>query len=97
MSEYIELGSAPADEDCVQVKSGGDYVEAMKKECGRFLELIREKMGQEPEGAKLAVKRFSHDFGPYFEVVCYYDENKEQSVEYAFECEANLPTRWVKE
>ena len=94
MRDYIELGSAPSDEDCVQVNPSVDYYPLMQEECQRFLALIRQTMGVEPDGARLALKSFAHDFGTYIEVVCHFDTENSRSMQYAFECEANLPRTW---
>jgi len=93
MKDYLEIGSSPADENCVQVGEK-DYSGRAIKECERFIKLIREEMGEEPEGTKLAVKGFPHDFGHYYEVVCWYDPNLPESVEYAFRCESDAPVAW---
>ena len=87
MRDYMEIGSSPCDEPCVQVTKEGDYHEAMRDECRRFLELIRKKLGEEPPGARLAIKSNPHDFGTYLEVVCYYDDKDPTSTEYAYDCE----------
>lgn len=91
--DYVTVGSTPAEEDCAQVGSPG-YDLVARDECRRFVELLRKTFGPEPEGARLAVKAFSHDFGTYHEVVCYYDPTMEESVAYAFRCEGEAPTRW---
>ena len=91
--DYIEIGSTPAGEDCAQVGSEG-YERRARAECLRFIELIRKKLGPQPEGARLSVKSNPHDFGSYLSVVCFYDDTKEQAVEYAFRCEREAPTRW---
>lgn len=96
MRDYVTLGPTPCEEDCVQV-GDPDYSLRAIPECKRFIRLIREHLGQEPEGAKLVVKAFSHDFGTYHEVVCWYDEAFPKSVDYAFKCESNAPTRWDEE
>jgi hypothetical protein len=70
------------------------YREQALHECARLIQLLRKKIGAEPEGARLSVKWFDHDFGPYCEVVCYYNTDLEPSVEYASTCEANLPATW---
>jgi len=46
-----------------------------RAECQRFIALLRKQFGPEPDGARLAVKSFPHDFGDYLEVVCCFDEN----------------------
>jgi hypothetical protein len=93
MTTYVELAAAPIEEDCAQVGMPG-YREQALAECARFIKLLRQKFGPEPEGARLSVKWFEHDFGPYCEVVCYYNTDIPPSVEYAYDCEANLPATW---
>ena len=94
MRDYISIGSAPSDESCVQVNREGDYHDAMRAECRRFLELIRKKLGEEPPGARLAVKSNPHDFGTYYDVVCYFDDEDEEARKYAYRCEAQSPGTW---
>ena len=94
MRDDISIGSAPCDEDCVQVNPQGDYHEAMRAECRRFLELIRKKLGPEPEGARLAIKSNPHDFGVYYECVCFFDDANEAARDYALLCEGEAPTTW---
>lgn len=90
---YIELGSAPANEDCVQVGSE-DYAERAAKECREYIGLIRRFCGVEPDGAVLKIKAFPHDFGAYYEVVCWYDEDNEEAGNYAWRVEKEAPTTW---
>lgn len=92
--DYISIGSSPCDEQCVQVEPSGAYVGPMREECKRFLELVRKVMGEEPAGARLSIKGFPHDFGTYYEVVCYFDDDNEEARNYAFRCESEAPTRW---
>lgn len=92
--DYIVIGSAPNDEDCVQVSTKTDYIPAMRKECERFRELLRKKFGNEPSGARLSIKKFYHDFGAYYEVVCYYEDNNDTAREYAFKLENECPDHW---
>ncbi len=94
MGDYMEIASAPSDEPCVQVNPQGDYHDAMKAECRRFIELIRKKLGQEPPGAHLAIKSCPHDFGTYYEVVCWYDDDNQDAVNYAYLCESDAPRTW---
>ena len=93
MENYLVLAPAPTEEDCVCVGEE-DYLPRARAECQRFITLLRTKCGPEPEGARLAVKSFMHDFGDYVEVVCYFDEHLPDSVAYALHCEANLPATW---
>ena len=93
MRDYLVIGSAPHEEDCVQV---GDphYYRKMLVECLRFIELLRTMFGPEPEGAELRIKAFEHDFGTYHEVVCWYDTMFPASFAYAQRCEEEMPDTW---
>src|SRR3990167_542673 len=91
--EYIELCSAPTDEKCAQV-GDVDYATKAKDECRRFIKLLRDKLGVEPDGASLVIKANQHDFGTYYEVACKFDMNNKDAVDYAFMLENNLPSRW---
>ena len=93
MKTFLALAPAPVQEDCAQVGTPG-YRDRALQECARFIQLLRQKFGPEPEGARLSVKWFAHDFGPYCEVVCYYNTDLQASVEYAFTCEDDLPATW---
>ena len=91
--DYLCIGSSPPDEDCVGMGSE-DYWEKSLAECKRYIERIREFCGDEPLGAQLSIKSFDHDFGPYREVICWYDENYPDSVKYAYKVESDGPLRW---
>jgi hypothetical protein len=93
MSDYITLGPAPAAEPCAQV---GDELYAMKAraECRRFIKLLRDTFGPEPSGAYLRAKAFPHDFGVYWEVVCRFNADVPDSIEYALRLEREVPTTW---
>ena len=96
MRDYISIGSTPCDEPCAQLGQP-DYRKKALAECHRFIELLRKTFDSEPEGAELRVKAFSHDFGTYYEVVCYFDPDLRASVEYALRCEAEMPATWEEE
>lgn len=90
--DYLEIGPTPAAEDCIQA---GTDPAAEKAECRRFIDWIREVLGPEPQGCALRVKGSPHDFGTYYEVFCYFDENTPEAIAYAFACEGSLPERWT--
>lgn len=90
--DYLTIGTVPANEDCQQVGANYDGSIA-RKECNAFINQLRREFGKEPEGVRLAVKSFPHDFGSYLEVVCYYsDDNKAR--DYAFKCESEASCEW---
>jgi len=93
MENYLVLAPAPTEEDCVCVGEE-DYLPRARAECERFIALLHTKFGPEPEGARLAVKSFLHDFGNYLEVVCSFGETLPESVAYALHCADNLPATW---
>lgn len=92
--DYIEISCVPAGEDCQQV--GTDHYDPQKarKECEAFRDQLRRMFGDEPHGARLAIKSNPHDFGSYLQVICYYDTDNEAAVDYAFKCENDMPEHW---
>jgi hypothetical protein len=93
MRDYFSLGQTPSEEDCAQVGQP-DYRQKALAECERYIELIRATLGPEPEGAELAIKSFSHDFGTYYEVVIWFEPDDATAVAYAERCEDDAPTTW---
>lgn len=91
--DYLELGSAPCDEDCAQVGTP-DYPERSYDECRRYIALLTTAMGEPPDGAWFSTKSFPHDFGTYREVVVYFDAANEAAADYAWRCEGEAPRTW---
>lgn len=92
--EWMELGTTPANEDCVQV-SKEDYLPAMTKECERYKEMLINRYPV-PAGvnAYFGIKTFPHDFGSYKEVCIIYDAGDERSANFALFVEGSLPQEW---
>lgn len=93
MRDYFCIGSSPWNEPCAQVGEP-DYQTKAFKECRRFIRRLRKTLGPEPEGAELRTKGFEHDFGTYYEVVCYFDIENELARAYAQRCEDDAPATW---
>ena len=93
MRHYFSLGQTPSAEDCAQVGQP-DYRRKALAECERYIALIRETLGPEPEGAELTVKSFPHDFGTYYEVVIWFEPDAPAAVAYAERCEDDAPSTW---
>ena len=93
MRNYFCIGASPSEEECAQVGQPG-YRQQALAECQRFMQLIRDTLGPEPEGAALAIKSFDHDFGVYYEVVCWFDIENQAAQAYALRCESDAPATW---
>jgi len=96
MQDYVSLGPLPSDESCAQIGDANYAVQA-RMECTRFIALLRATFGPEPSGAWLTTKAFDHDYGTYYEVVCYFNPRAPASIDYAFRCEREAPTSWGSE
>lgn len=94
MRDFVTIGSSPVDEACAQVGQD-NYSELVRRECRAFVNQLRRQFGPEPEGARIAIKSFPHDFGNYLEVVCWYED--EASAEYAYKLESESPAQWDEE
>ena len=93
MRNFFVLGPTPIEEDCAQVGEP-DYHRKALRESRRFIQLLRDTFGSEPEGAALRIKAFEHDFGTYHEVVCWFDPDIPESIDYACTCEIETPMTW---
>lgn len=96
-TDFLYVGSSPAEEPCAQIGQDGFY-EQNVAECRAYIRQIRRVYGNEPEGAQLTTKTEHHDFGVYREVVVKFDPYNPDAVEYAFRVEegSNLGF-WDKE
>lgn len=93
MREYIELGPVPADEECEQLGPNYDYRKA-RRETRVYIRQL-ERMFKDPfKASPFGIKSFPHDFGCYSEAVVYYRPDDEESADFAFAVESNLPANW---
>jgi hypothetical protein len=93
--DYITLGSSPGNENCTQLGSDNYDIQS-RKECLAFKHQLERLFSEPPEGCYFSVKSFSHDFGTYKEVVCYFDDSIEESCSFAYNAENNTPGSWDK-
>lgn len=91
--DYIEIGSAPACEDCAQVGSD-DYAVRSRRECAVFIRML-ERVFPVPAGliVRFRTKSFPHDFGTYREVVVEYEGGRE-ALDFALKVESETPDKW---
>jgi hypothetical protein len=54
MRDVLPIGSSPCEEPCAQVGQP-EYYQKARQECRRFMQWLRQHLGPEPEGARLAV------------------------------------------
>ena len=97
MKEYMEIGSAPYEENCVQVGEV-NYPEKMRKELTIYKNQL-ERMFPLAESMNIYFKPkwFSHDFGSYGEICMYWDTDNAEADEYVYEIERELPGFWDEE
>jgi hypothetical protein len=93
----VTIGSAPREEECAQVGTPY-YRQRAWTEMTIFIKQLRRQFGKEPEGCRLTIKEFKHDFGTYHEVVVVVDDNNNQAaLEWAINVENNCPAFWDNE
>lgn len=91
--DYICIGPCPPNEDCAQVGSA-DYYKRAQIECKAYRKQLIEEVGEPPEGCRLIIKGFEHEFGTYYEVIAKFEEDNEEAVDYALKCESSGPEKW---
>lgn len=104
MKWYIELDTAPADEDCAQCGQPG-YEERARRECSAYIEQlwreIKKRKGIDrenaPESFSLTRRSSNHEYGIYYTVGIGYDPDVEESIDLAIDVENNIPLLWDEE
>jgi hypothetical protein len=91
--DVIPLGTVPSHESSAEIGRTG-YAEIAFLQCRRFIGLLRDVIGLEPEGARLRVRRSEQAFDPYIDVVVEYDDENNAARAYAMRCERDAPKRW---
>jgi len=90
--DFVALGNAPTEE--ARLRAGSDHFEQVDQ-CLRYIALLRERMGREPDGADFGVSGFAvPDGGNVYEVVCHYRTNNATAINYAYKAIAHIPAHW---
>ena len=89
MRDYMTLGSVPYEEDCIQMGKEGQ-----KEECRKFVNMLREKFINIPEWASFSVKSNPYEYDYYYEAAVNWNDDDEESTQFAFFVESNIPARW---
>lgn len=92
MRDYIDLGSTPFGESCIQCGQEG-----AREECDRYRDMCRTIFPQAAEyNVRFITKGNSHDFGTYYEVNAVCDDNDDNAMSYAYWCQDNQPELWTE-
>lgn len=100
--DYINLGSAPVNEPCVQTTDRFYEIKAFE-ECSRYIELLNDTYrtahrAYPPKGCRVVIKRHtSHDSGMYYEVVARYEVGNEKAMRAALWFDVHKPENWPTE
>ena len=93
MRDYISIGPVPASESCTQVGAENFYKDS-HIDCEVFANMIRREFPEIPAGVRIATKSFPHDFGTYYEVVVYFEDENEEQRDYAYKVEGKIYDYW---
>lgn len=84
--DYVIIGSTPNNEECT--RAGSDTIFQIL-ECETYIEQLIKIYGPPPDYTKFFIlKNTGHDFGIYYEAAIMYNEENEESTDYAFNLEA---------
>jgi hypothetical protein len=74
MRDYYEIGATPIDEPCAATGEE-DYSRRARMECRALInQLYRQLPHDAADFIELRIKAHGHDFGTYYEVVAYFDD-----------------------
>lgn len=93
MRTHIALGPVPLEEPCAQTVDS-DYALRARAECKRFIAMLEAQWPHRPEGVDFRVVGNRHDFGTYYEVAIFFDDDDKTHVNFAVKVEAKLPLTW---
>ena len=95
MSDHLNIGPTPDEEECAQVGIDPNYDSASKRECAVYRRML-ERLFPIPEGccAYFAIQSFPHNFGFYREVCVRYNPENADECEFAYRVEAQSPAQW---
>lgn len=95
MSDIIDLGGAPAEEDCAQLGHTPDFDAVNAYEVFAYKLAIIARYGQPPAGCRLKPLANRHDFGVYRTLSLRIDDEEDEAVQaYAAAVEEGL-ARWL--
>ena len=81
MSYIIDIGGAPAEEECAQLGQTNDFEAANLAEVTAYKLAIIARHGLPPEGCKLIVHNNRHDFGLYRTLALRVEDDESEAVD----------------
>lgn len=96
MRDTLSIGPTPSGETCQQLGASYDPIRA-RQECAAFRNQLRRMFPDCPAGTGLVILANPHDFGVYLEVAVRYDDEDQDSQDYAYHIENNAPENWDAE
>ncbi len=98
MRDYLSIGGNPAEEPCVQLGHNEfDTYTLNRFETNVFSRQLDRAFPDQPGGTYFRVKANHHEFGTYFDVEVVYDNEDEESEDYALKVEGCTPANWDAE
>jgi hypothetical protein len=94
--DYLSIGPTPAEEPCEQVPYSNPT--AARNECANYIRHLQRHYNVSPADSTIQyrVKSNPHDFGAYYEVAIYFDDDDDDAVDLAYEQEDGLGF-WLSE
>lgn len=93
MRDYLEFDCTPIEEECSQTGCTENY---LKMQAIEFEVLRRQLLREFGECGNVVIKRKAnpHDFGTYYSLCIYYDDDNETETEFVFNIEEKFPEKW---
>jgi len=88
-NNFFQLGTVPTNENHEYYNKEKSYAE-----CERLISQLRKEFGEEPIGVKLVIVEFPSEKGMYSMVICKFEEDKEDALNYASNINEKFPTNW---
>ena len=94
MKTFIDIGSSPCDEKCIQITED-DYSTTGFEECKKFKAQI-ERAYPVPRNCSVGIKRCPYEDGYYYSVCVYFDDEDENGITWAYAVEADDEGKLIK-
>lgn len=93
MFSIVKLGAVPLLEKAIEPTTQS-CIDQAYEECEQYLDLIRQKIGEEPLGVHLIIVSSAFPYPNFWEIECHFDGQNPKAFQYALECKENLPNTW---